>query len=254
MAHTNYACCILLVLFGNSFGNSLQGRQSRVMSFSDNKSGPNSSDTVFTDDFASDVNKTRDKYSRALFHNDKENELDSSFDVMARSLTGVTGRNEDTGLARLGEVLGLHGLTNVHIIKGGLLLLAFALPLLLSFIPSVLSKFSHYMDSNSFAYMGSHLARNVLNSESCVERISCEIGRASHAGFIDRFVVKTIYKLERFTPNFMRRIARAYLDRTVCNKYACALTDKYIILETGPLNPQSGPPPPPPFNPHPQHF
>jgi len=155
---------------------------------------------------------------------------------------GLGGIGGLGGLAGILGIKGIKGLGLLGILKAGLPLFGLLLPgllllpLIFLFLPVPVITIPSNPPGRSlssgfrFGDMGakvSQLARSVLESEKCVERMSCEISRVSRGTVFDKTLKRMLSKFETNLPKPLLRMARAYLDQSShCNKkYACYLVD-----------------------------
>jgi len=174
----------------------------------------------------------------AFFSTNNNNDEDGLFDLdsVGTSLSSISG-----GLGGLGGLLGLKGLKGLGLL--GLLKLGWPLllflglpllflaPLLLMFLPIPIITIPTNPNGRTFGPFRfadfstkmTDLARSVLESDKCIERVSCEISRISRGSFIDKAVTRAIQRFELQMPNSLKRMARAYLEPSSCRRYTCSI-------------------------------
>lgn len=149
------------------------------------------------------------------------------------------------GIGGLAGILGLKGLKGLGILglaKAAIPVLAILLPALL-ILPLIFLFFpvpvitvpaggggrSIIAGLETISGKMTNLARSVLESDKCVERISCEVSRVSRGTFFDKTLKRVIPRFESHMPQALRRIARVYLEgppgSNCSKKYACYLMD-----------------------------
>ncbi|ODM96990.1 RNA polymerase II elongation factor ELL, partial [Orchesella cincta] len=156
---------------------------------------------------------------------------------------GLGGLGGLGGVAGILGIKGLKGLGILGLFKAAIPILAILLPALL-LIPLIFLFFPVPVitvpATGQRGLMGAfnlgeisgkmtNLARSVLESDKCMERISCEMSRVSRGSFIDRTLKRVLPRFEPHMPQVLKRFARVFLEQpggTSCNKkYNCYLMD-----------------------------
>lgn len=159
-------------------------------------------------------------------------------DPYGSSLGGLGGLG---GVAGILGIKGIKGLGLLGLAKAAIPILAIVLPALLLLpliflffpvpvitVPATGSR-SLSLPTLNLGEKMSTLARSILESDKCVERISCEVSRVSRGSFLDKTLKRVIPRFEPHMPQALKRIARVYMEgppgSSCSKKYTCYLMD-----------------------------
>ncbi|CAL8087080.1 unnamed protein product [Orchesella dallaii] len=165
--------------------------------------------------------------------------LGSSLGGLGGGLGGLGGLG---GVAGILGIKGLKGLGILGLFKAAIPILAILLPALLLLpliflffpvpvitVPATQRGLISGFNFGEISGKMTNLARSVLESDKCMERISCEMSRVSRGSFIDRTLKRVLPRFESHMPQALKRFARVFMEQpggTSCNKkYNCYLMD-----------------------------